>query len=191
MDEALRFSPLISVAVLYAARLKELGTRRSLVPGPVRERMTFRLFMLAGIVAAVGGTVEYLLLRHAPDWWTVAGGWAVALASFAIRRRAIAALGKFWSLHVEIRDTHQFVRSGPFRWVRHPAYFSMILEILAAGLILRAWFSLAAACVIFLPALAARVRLEERALIEKFGAAYEEYRRTVPAFFPIRFPKCA
>ncbi|NDJ15643.1 MAG: hypothetical protein EBY17_31475, partial [Acidobacteriia bacterium] len=41
-------------------------------------------------------------------------------------------------LHVEIRETHQFVRTGPFRWMRHPTYFSMILELLSAAFILQA-----------------------------------------------------
>jgi protein-S-isoprenylcysteine O-methyltransferase Ste14 len=118
------------------------------------------------------------------NYWTLAAGWIISLAAFAIRRQAIAALGKFWSLHVEIRAEHQFVQSGPFRWVRHPAYFSMILELLGGGLVLQSWWSLALAYVWFFPVLSRRVRLEEEALIAKFGPAYEEYRAKVPAFLP-------
>ena len=62
---------------------------------------------------------------------------------FRLRWAAIAALGKFWSLHVEMRENHEFVQSGPFRFMRHPTYFSMILETAALGLICSAWWMLA------------------------------------------------
>ena len=62
----------------------------------------------------------------------------MAVFSFWLRARAIAALGRFWSLHVEIRENHEFVKTGPFRWMRHPVYFSMILELASICLILHA-----------------------------------------------------
>src|SRR5262249_48704256 len=111
------------------------------------------------------------------------------LASFYLRRRAIAALGKFWSLHVEIRDTHQFVQSGPFRFMRHPTYFSMMLELLSVGLLLQAFYMLAFIPFLYFPVLLFRLKLEESALIEKFGDAYGDYQRRVPAIFPVRWPR--
>ena len=116
-------------------------------------------------------------------------GWTCGLASFGIRRSAIAALGKFWSLHVEIRETHEFVRSGPFRWMRHPTYFSMMLELLALALILQAGWTALLVAVLFVPALLARVRLEEAALVEKFGEAYRAYQRSTPAVIPWKGPQ--
>ena len=110
------------------------------------------------------------------------------IASFAIRRRAITALGQFWSLHVEIRDQHQFVQSGPFRWVRHPTSFSMLLELLAVALILKAGIVLCLVPLLYLPTLAFRLRLEEAALVEKFGPAYQDYMRTTPALLPYKWP---
>src|SRR5262249_50786515 len=114
-------------------------------------------------------------------------GWSCAVGSFWIRRRAIQALGRFWSLHVEIRDAHEFVRSGPFRWVRHPTYLSMILELVAFGLILNAYFALAVGALAFVPILARRIKLEEAALVEKFGASYIDYQKNTPLLFPYRF----
>jgi protein-S-isoprenylcysteine O-methyltransferase len=177
--------PLISVVIVYAARMAELRTKRDTVAGPVRETLTLRLFMLTGTLMVVGATVEYLWRGATVNWPTFAAGWACALASFTLRRRAIAALGRFWSLHVEIRDSHEFVRSGPFRWMRHPTYFSMILELAAPALLLQA--GLAAAC-LFIPTLVWRVRLEERALVEKFGDAYRAYQASTPAIFPYKWP---
>jgi protein-S-isoprenylcysteine O-methyltransferase Ste14 len=83
-----------------------------------------------------------------------------------------------------MREGHEFVTSGPFAYARHPVYFSMILELLGIGLILNAWFSLAAVFVIFTPTLIARVRIEERALLAQFGDAYKAYMESVPAILP-------
>jgi|SRR5580698_6997720 protein-S-isoprenylcysteine O-methyltransferase Ste14 len=180
--------PIASVLVIYLARMVELKTKRNTIPGPVRENLTLRLFMLAGTLMLLGSITEFLLRRSTLLWPTFIAGWLCALLSFGIRRKAIAALGRFWSLHVEIRENHQFVQSGPFRWVRHPTYFSMILELVCAGLILNAYVSLIVAALVFIPALLMRLKLEETALVEKFGPAYQDYQRQTPAIFPYKWP---
>ncbi len=184
-----RWLPIGAVLVLYAARMAELGTRRDTVPGPVRERWTLRLFVFAGTLMIVVGILEYLLSDGRLGGPTFAAGVGCGVGSFLLRRRAIQALGRFWSLHVEIRETHEFVREGPFRWVRHPTYFSMVLELLSAGLMLQAWWSLGVVSLVFVPALFWRVRLEEAALVAKFGPVYQAYQRSTPALFPYKIPK--
>ena len=178
--------PVISVIGIYVARLIELKTDRGIIPGTVKETVTLRLFMLAGTLMLGGGILEFFLRGSGLRWWSFGLGWTCALISFAIRKRAIRALGRFWSLHVEIRDNHSFVRSGPFRFVRHPTYLSMILELCSLGLILNAVFTPVLVAGIFIPALILRVRIEETALVEKFGDAYREYQRTTPALIPYK-----
>ena len=184
MNIIIQWLPPISALCIYLARVAELRTNRQTIAGAVRENVTLRLFISIGTVMLVGSMAEYLLLRRTVSWPFFALGWAVALFSFNLRRRAIAALGRFWSLHVEIRETHELVREGPFRWVRHPAYSSMILEILSISLLLQSWWTTAAVYLAFLPTLFARIRIEERALTEKFGESYIDFKRTTPALFP-------
>lgn len=180
--------PPIAVAIIYVARMKELGARRDTISGPIHERWSLRLFLLVGTAIWAGALIEYFVRGHRLDWLWFTVGVTCGIASFLIRRRAIAALGRFWSLHVEIRDEHRFVQEGPFRWMRHPTYFSMLLELLAVTLILKATICLALVPLLYLPALAYRLSLEEPALIAKFGEAYREYMRTTPAFLPYRWP---
>lgn len=178
-----------SVLGIYLARMVELRTKRNTVAGLVQETRTLRWFVLSGTLMLVGGIGEYFWQR--PDWNPVsfAVGWGCAIGSFSLRRQAIAALGQFWSLHVEIRDHHEFVRSGPFRWMRHPTYFSMILELLSAAFVLQAPVTLGLVSLLFLPALVERVRLEEAALVEKFGDAYRAYQGSTPAVIPWKGPQ--
>jgi protein-S-isoprenylcysteine O-methyltransferase Ste14 len=183
------YLPLAAVLVIYLARMIELGTKRNVIRGPVREKLSFQLFWVVGTSIWIGSIIEYFVRHHRLDWpWFIAGC-ACGISSFVIRRQAIAALGKFWSLHVEIRDAHQFVQNGPFRFVRHPAYFSMLLELLAVSLILKAYIMLCLVPLLYFPVLAFRLRLEEAALIEKFGPAYAEYRRSTPALLPYKWPR--
>ena len=183
------FLPVLSAIVIALARLFEVGTKRKTIAGPVREHWSLRLFVLVGMIMLVGSIAEFVVRAQRLSWGFFAAGWACALLSFYIRRKAIAALGKFWSLHVEIRDSHEFVQSGPFRFMRHPTYFSMVLELLSVGLLLKAFFMLAIIPFLFVPALLFRLKLEEAALIEKFGDAYRAYQRRVPALFPYRWRK--
>lgn len=189
MYNAVGALPIISVVAIFLSRMVELGKKRATIPGPVKENLTFRLFVLIGALMLACGILEHIFLRHRQIVWTAfAAGWLCAIISFLLRRRAISALGQFWSLHVEIRENHQFVQSGPFRWMRHPTYFSMILELLSGGLILAAWFSLLIIPLFFLPVLAWRLCLEEKALVEKFGDSYRSYQKTTPALLPIKWP---
>jgi protein-S-isoprenylcysteine O-methyltransferase Ste14 len=132
--------------------------------------------------------IEFFLRGKVFHWHWLLLGVICSIFSFWLRRQAIAALGKFWSLHVEIRENHEFVQSGPFRWVRHPAYFSMILELVGLTVILNAFYTLLIVPFIFIPVLLMRLRIEEAALIEKFGEAYKEYRKRTPALFPYKCP---
>src|SRR5688572_101011 len=184
-----QYLPMLCVVLIFAARMSEVFTKRATVPGKTKETLTFNLFMLCGTLIVVAGLLEFWFGQHRLFWPTFLVGVPMSLASFAVRRAAIRSLGKFWSLHVEMREGHEFVTSGPFAHARHPVYFSMVLELLGIGLILNAWFTLAAVLIIFIPTLLARVRMEETALVEQFGEAYRQYIREVPAILPRLTPR--
>jgi protein-S-isoprenylcysteine O-methyltransferase Ste14 len=175
--------PVVAVSV-YLARIIEVRTNRHGNAQASRKNVTLRLFVLLGTVMLAGSLAEYFFLRKTILWPVFGLGVVVALFSFFLRRRAIAALGRYWSFQVEIRETHELVREGPFRWIRHPAYASMILELLSLALLLGSWWTALVVYSAFLPTLVARIRTEENALIEKFGQNYIDFKRTTPALVP-------
>lgn len=184
------FGLLVSIAsalLIYWARIAELNKRREVERGAIRENLTLRLFVAVGSLMLLGSIAEQLWHRTPFSAAWFAAGWVMALASFALRRRAIRELGKMWSLHVEIREQHQLVTSGPYRWVRHPAYTSMILELSALGLLLHSAYTSALVAILFIPTLFARIRIEEAAL-SKQVRGYSEYQRTTPALLPYKLP---
>ncbi len=80
-----------------------------------------------------------------------------------------------WSVHVEIREHHTLVQTGPYKRIRHPIYLGTALEVTAAALLLNAWVSGILGLFATAFALRRRIRIEERAMEEKFGDAWRRY----------------
>lgn len=181
--------PILVVVVIYVARMVELGTLGVAKKSSKQEGLTLLMFAVAGALMFFGSLLEYVLMHKTFSWPMLAAGVVLAVVSFKIRRSAIRALGKFWSLHVEIQNEHEFITTGPFRWVRHPTYLSMILELIAVGLALQAYLTMLIVIpFLFFPALLYRLKTEEAALVEKFGQSYRDYQEKIPALFPTRTP---
>ena len=141
------------------------------------------LHLLYGMIYA--GTALEVFLRPRPvNWPVTAAGLLLFVVALVVRLTAIRALGRFWSLHLEIRPQHQLVITGPYARVRHPAYTAIMVEVLAIPLVGQAYWTLALALFVYIPVLLIRWRNEEREMIGKFGEQYLQYRQRVPAFLP-------
>jgi protein-S-isoprenylcysteine O-methyltransferase Ste14 len=101
-------------------------------------------------------------------------GVGMILLGLIIRLVAIATLKRNFSGRLRIREGHTLVKSGIYHWIRHPAYLGAIIAFLGVPVI---FSSVLGFLVMFLivPLLIHRIKLEERMLIERFGAGYEEY----------------
>src|SRR5206468_8957028 len=137
----------------------------------------------------LGGTVaEYFLVARPLNLWVAGGGLVVFAGSVVVRSVAIRTLGRYWSLHVEIRPEHQLVTSGIYGVVRHPIYLSVILESLSIPLIGNAYYTLLGTVGLYWPVLLWRLWMEEQAMVEKFGDQYLTYQRRVAAL--VAFASC-
>lgn len=99
----------------------------------------------------------------------------VVSAGLAVRLLALASLGPFYSVDVAFRPAHELVTRGLYRYVRHPAYAGLLLCFAGLGLASSSWLGLAAATLPASAALVRRIRVEERALGERFGEVYRAY----------------
>jgi len=89
--------------------------------------------------------------------------------------RSHADLGRNWSISLQIRNEHRLVTTGIYRLVRHPMYSSFFLLAVAQLLLLPNWFAGAAGLVGVGILYAFRIRQEERMMVERFGADYQQY----------------
>jgi protein-S-isoprenylcysteine O-methyltransferase Ste14 len=104
---------------------------------------------------------------------------SVALAWVAVRH-----LGKHWRYEAALSVNHELIQSGPYRWMRHPIYASMLGMLLATGACWTWWPMFVAALVTFLSGTEIRIRAEDRLLAERFHGSFIAYRSRVRAYVP-------
>jgi methyltransferase len=110
-------------------------------------------------------------------------GWLAlgcALAAQGLRWWAIGSLGWRWNVRVIAIPGEPPLRRGPYRFVRHPNYVAVCLEMLFVPLIHGAWICAAAFSLANALLLRVRIRTEEQAL----GFAYQQAFDGVPRFVP-------
>lgn len=81
------------------------------------------------------------------------------------------------------RKDSQLVTTGAYEYLRHPMYGGLLMASLGLAAVTHDESRLLAAAVLWL-VLEQKVDFEERLLTERYGAAYEEYRRRVKKFIP-------
>ncbi|MFC4618853.1 isoprenylcysteine carboxyl methyltransferase family protein [Camelliibacillus cellulosilyticus] len=85
--------------------------------------------------------ISEVLLFHkkpAPWFWIPFGVFLIAQVA---RVWAIMSLGLFWNTKIIILPGADVVARGPYRYVRHPNYLIVFLEILTLPLIFQAYFT--------------------------------------------------
>ncbi|HJS18550.1 MAG TPA: isoprenylcysteine carboxylmethyltransferase family protein [Anaerolineales bacterium] len=87
-------------------------------------------------------------------------------AGQALRLTAIRTLGPRWSTRIMTVPAEAAVQHGIYRYIRHPNYLGVELEILAAPLVHSAWLTSAVFALTNLLLLRDRIRREEQALEE-------------------------
>lgn len=104
------------------------------------------------------------LFRPEPSPLLLALGVAVFTAGKALKWWAISALGPCWTFRVIVVPGATPVVTGPYRYLRHPNYVGVFGELAGAGLIAAAPVAGLLGTLMFTGLIAARVRVENRAL---------------------------
>ena len=111
-------------------------------------------------------------------------GLAIIYIGILLRLAAIVGLGRFFTVDVTIREDHRLKQDGLYKYLRHPSYFASLLSFIGYGISLNNWVSLILVVVAVLIVFKMRINIEEKALIEQFGAEYLEYKKKVKGLIP-------
>lgn len=113
-------------------------------------------------------------------------GWlgvALTAAGVAVAIWARWSLGRNWSDKVVLKVDHELIRSGPYRYLRHPIYTGVLVAVAGTALKIGEWRGLVA-----LIALGAnyfvKAKREEAILAANFGEAFAEHKRHTGFFLP-------
>lgn len=132
-----------------------------------------------------------LLIACAYDFWskpinlpiTIFGG-IVFITGIFIYSKSVETLGKFFSTAVEIKQKHELIQAGPYKHVRHPAYFGSILFMLGLAIAANSFFGLLIFVFLMLPWFAWRISSEEKMLEKEFGKKYSDYKKKTKMIIP-------
>lgn len=96
---------------------------------------------------------------------------------------ARATLGGNWSSDVVIKENHELIERGPYHWVRHPIYSSMLVMYIG-GVIWDGHAILFVSLLLVILGVWFKARQEERLLTKHFPEAYPSYKARVKALIP-------
>ncbi len=174
---------ILLATAMGGARLAELAysarnlRRRSGVESS-RNRAIYPLIIAIHTIAIVG-----TLLRGgrlvSPAWL------ALLIAAQPLRAWVMATLGERWNTRAAVPPDTRIETGGPYRYIRHPNYVVVVIELLALPMafgLRRLAVAIALANAVLL---AFRINEEERALLRVPG--YREYMASVPRFIPKLF----
>lgn len=176
--------------VVYAIeRLAETFKRRTKVKGTIIARYSLPLIVIAYVSFYLAVLMAWHELNTESLYHSATlTGMAAVVVSLIGRNWAIKTLGVYHSIHIEIRESHKLIQSGPYFYLRNPYYLSNITEAIGLPLVVNSKLAMTIACFIYLPILFHRLILEEKALETKFQGLFVEYKSRVPMIFP-RFCK--
>ena len=110
-------------------------------------------------------------------------GLALTVVGLGFALWARFTMGRTWSGLITVQEGHKVVRSGPYAIVRHPSYAGFMLATLGTAIVHGEVAGLVGTALVVI-CWGYKSRLEERFMIEQFGAKYEDYRRYVKALIP-------
>jgi len=182
---------LILLAGVGITRLIELQVsrrhQRRLALRNVRRQADPRYPWMVALHAAVlfAAAVEVVWLHRPFRPWLAALAAALFLLAAALRWWAIRTLGAHWNVQVMDSASLGVVTTGPFRWVRHPNYLGVFVEMTALPLIHTAWITALLAAAGNIWVLKNRLRVEEPMLEAhpEYRAAMSGKARFVPGIF--------
>ena len=158
--------------------LRERGVAR--VP---ERHFTAMVLLHTGLLVAA--LLEAWLVPRAPLGVMSVLALVALVAANALRIWVIATLGPHWNVQIMDSASLGVVADGPFRFIRHPNYLAVFVELLALPLVHGAWVTALAGAAAHVWVLAQRIRAEEAVLLSHDGyrAAMGDKPRFVPALW--------
>lgn len=137
---------------------------------------------------AMGQALTFLSALWMDSVWTAPGifhasGLIVFVSGICLRLWAISTLGRYYSHIVRTVDKHTIIDSGPYRFIRHPAYCGMITANIGIVVFFLNRITFIIFFVLLLPAIILRIIIEEKTLFTIEG--YTDYAHRRKRLFPM------
>ena len=142
----------------------------------------FRWMVLLHTGVLVGAAVEVVFLHRPFIPVLAAVCFVIFLAANVVRWWVIRTLGEHWNVQIMNSTGLGVITTGPFRYVRHPNYAAVFVEMLVLPLMHTAWITAIAGSLAHIVVLSQRLSTEERVLFS--DAQYRAAMAGKPRFLP-------
>jgi protein-S-isoprenylcysteine O-methyltransferase Ste14 len=161
--------------------------RHRIVRNAIREDLLYFalpwiLVMVAGMGVIVWDSVgqqESLFVYSVQNFV----GIGLLVTGLTIEIVAQITLRRFYSSSLVIREDHQLITHGIYRFVRHPIYLGVIIAFIGIAVYTSSLYGLLAFSAL-IPVFLNRIRMEERLLTEEFGDEYRTYKEATSKLSP-------
>jgi protein-S-isoprenylcysteine O-methyltransferase len=146
-------------------------------------------WLVAACLLATAIAFQWVVSARLPSFPALRQTLALTLlfGGLGIRWYSILSLGRMFTMDVGNQRGHSLVEKGPYRYVRHPSYTGLLLAFCRIAASYRNWLSILAPVVPITLAMLSRIRTEETALRDTFGASYDVYcaktKRLIPGLY--------
>jgi protein-S-isoprenylcysteine O-methyltransferase Ste14 len=169
--------------VVSAWKVKATAERQSLA-GILSSRIPF----VPGVILLLGPRLPHPLdlVVLGPADVTAPIGAALCVAGLFGAIWSRKTLADNWSALVTFKQGHELIKSGPYRFVRHPIYTSILMLLLGTAIAAGRLASLLA-MVFFFAGFWIKLKQEEALLIGHFPDEYPAYQTRVKTLVPFVF----
>jgi protein-S-isoprenylcysteine O-methyltransferase Ste14 len=173
--------------ILFAIRrIRETFLNPSKIRGEIKEKISLPILTLVYVFVCSVAVLDILIIRSRINLVITSFGIFLYINAFLLRSWAFRTLGEYYSPHIEIRKEQPLIIKGPYRFIRHPIYLGVMLELLSFTIISNSYYALVLAVFLYLPILLIRMYQEEISMMKEFGSAYLQYKKEVNAILPLK-----
>ena len=140
----------------------------------------------------VSGSIAIILFNLAcrkNDWFIIPKlafwiGVIFIIAGIVLRLYSVLTLGKYFTVTVQVNSNQKIIQTGPYKYIRHPAYSGSILSLIGIGLAFRSIIGIIGTLIIIEVIYGYRIKIEEKILENNFKTSYLEYKKNTKRIIP-------
>ncbi len=172
-----------AIRSFYTLGKEPIPKKRSLHSNTDRIFMILEIIgMIIPLVYVFTSTLDFANY-NSPVWVNCAGS-IIFFFGILLLWRAHFDIGRFWVMDLSIMENHKLIKTGVYKYIRHPLYASHMIWAIAQVLIFNNWIAGCSFIIVFIPHYFYRVTKEEKMMISEFGDEYNKYINETGRLFP-------
>ena len=174
---------LVFVAIWVIAAV---STKRTVYRETRAQRLRYWVWLVSAYFLLLYGPrlpypLNLRIVPHATPAAMAAAVLCVIGLAFAVWARV--TLGRNWSGVVTLKEGHELIERGPYRFVRHPIYTGILIMFFATALAVGHLAGFAATFLMF-ASFWIKLRDEEKLMLQQFPEQYAAYRQRTRRIVP-------